>query len=86
LEAELISLDILKEVINEHLYNLSEDNIRKHEIEIGKLITELNVIKNTTEKSMYLSDVDEVLLHIKKYYAIEPVINVNNEKLIRISA
>jgi hypothetical protein len=71
--------------LNVQVYNLSEDNKQKHLNEIAKLTKDLQNIQNTTEQQMYINDIDEVLVHIKKYYVIEPVLNLKQEDLRRIA-
>lgn len=85
LEAQLAELQIDKAVLNVQVYNLSEDNKQKHLNEIAKLTKDLQNIQNTTEQQMYINDIDEVLVHIKKYYVIEPVLNLKQEDLRRIA-
>lgn len=85
LEAELKELDIMVQVLNEHLYNLTEDNIKKHEAEIARLLKELDRIQKQTERDMYLADIDSLLVHIKKFYHQEDILNVNNERINRIT-
>lgn len=84
LEGELKSLNIIPTVLNEHLYNLTDDNIDKHRKEIAKLQKDLAAIEATTERDMYMHDIDNLLTHIRKYYSIEPVMNIKQEALHRI--
>jgi len=84
LEQELKELGIIPAVLNEHLYNLTEDNIDKHRKEIAKLTKDLAAIEATTERDMYIRDVDNVLVHLRKYYHIEEVLNIKQEHLLRI--
>lgn len=84
LEAELKGLNIMTEVLAEHLYNLTDDNIRKHIAEIQQLQKQFDIVQKTTERQMYIADIDNLLVHLRKFYVIENVINVNNEFLHRI--
>jgi DNA topoisomerase-2 len=83
LEAELAAFEIDKAVLNVQVYNLTEDNKNKHVHERARLAKELEAITNTTERQMYINDLEELIGHIRKFYKIEPVLNIKHELLLR---
>lgn len=85
LEAELSELSILPAVLNEHLYNLTDDNLAKHTAEIRRLTIELDKISKTEPRTMYEHDIANLLTHLRKFYHIEDVLNIKQELLIRIA-
>lgn len=84
LEAELKAMEFDIRMLNENLYSFTDDTIRKHVAEITKLQKELEYIEHRTETQMYIDDIDNLLVHIRKFYRIEPVINLKHEYLLRI--
>jgi DNA topoisomerase-2 len=84
IEQQLKELDIDKAVLNVQVFSLTLDNMNKHITEHNKLVKELEKTSSTDERAMYLADIDDLLVHLRKWFTIEPVINIKNEQLLRI--
>lgn len=74
---------IQRAVINVAIYSLTSDNRAKCIDEMTKLQRELDNVKKTTEQQMYIADIDELIVHLRKYYPIEKVLNLKQELLLR---
>lgn len=72
-----------RSVINVAVYNLTADNRTKHCRALEALHHELAKLDKTTEQQMYLADLDEVIMHLRKFYKIEKVLNLKQEWLPR---
>lgn len=75
---------IVRQVLNVPVYNLTEDHKQKHLRELARLNKALHDIENTSEQQMYLNDIDEIIGHLRKFYTIEPVLNIKQEYLLRL--
>jgi DNA gyrase/topoisomerase IV subunit A len=84
LEAELALINIRAQVLDINVYQLTADHIAKHTKEIEQLTNELNWLQNTPERELYLIDLKVIKTEIAKHYHSEFVLNLKNEKLIRI--
>jgi DNA topoisomerase-2 len=83
LEQECIAWHIDPTVVHVQIYNLTDGEKAKHQNEVIKLQNEYEKIQATTERQMYINDLEELLMHIRKYYKVEPVINLKQEYLLR---
>lgn len=83
IELQCEQLQIDKAVMQVQVYSLTDDHKHKHMTECLKLQKDLTNIEHTTEQQMYLADLDEVIMHLRKYYKIEQVLNLKNELLLR---
>ena len=83
LEQECLNFHIDPAVVNVQIYNLTDGEKAKHQNEVIRLQKEYEKVKATTERQMYINDLEEVLMHIRKYYKVESVMNLKQEYLLR---